>query len=210
MCHNKETSLFTFLFGCIGCILLFYFYSSSNSIRVIAFLWGYVLLMQWFEWLIWMNQSASESIQLSLTKGTMLSNLLQPVMVVILCILYLSNPSYNWFILGLLIIYISYMFVNLYYINPIFKIGITDTCHHLQYEWWKYTNWEVIFYLLPIITSIMLYIKPISLAIFESSYILITLFISIWIYKCGVPSIWCWMAAFAPFITFLYISIIKK
>lgn len=206
MCFNSYTSLISLLIGLIFCFLLWN--EKGNSVKIISVLWTFVLLMQLFEWLIWLNQHSNKSIQLFLTKCTMIANLLQPIVVVFLCVHFLPS-TYNLYLLGSLLFYISFMFIKLYYIrDPITYLTPSGSCKHLQYDWWKNTSWEVLFYLIPIIASILCCMRPLSLAIFESAYILLTLFVSIIIYSCGIPSLWCWMAAFASLFTYIFVKII--
>jgi hypothetical protein len=207
MCHNKEISITTFLIGTILNIYLFTTYSNP-IVKLIAIMWEYILLMQLIEFFVWLDQTKSNFHKIT-TRITLLLNLLQPVIIlfIMICMSPYQDRSKNILSLSLLTIYIGYMFLILYNDKePVEYLTPTDTCNHLDYKWWSTGNYGVIYYLLPIIVSVFLYIKPLSLSVFQNFYILITIVLSYFIYGCGIPSIWCWLAAFAPLFTLIFLK----
>ena len=206
MCWNKNVSFLTLLIGTVFTILLWTSYTDPY-VRVIACIWQFVLCMQLFEGLSWVSKETHDT-NLSdfATKGAFIFNVLQPIVVALLCILVSDSSLVKYTLSALIIVYAMFVLSSSTSLSqPLYKNS--DTCHHLQLYWWNnFTEWVFILYMIILIVS-CLSIKPLSLGIAQLSYIIVTLILSAWLYPCTYGSIWCWFAAFAPLATYLYLTI---
>jgi len=206
MCWNTETSVITLVIGTVFTILLLVKYPDKN-VRVVALLWQFVLFMQLFEALSWISKNTqNNTLSKFSTLGAFIFNVLQPIVAGLLCILISESTTIKYTLSILMILYIMILF---YYVsdtsfeNPLYNNE--ETCHHLQLYWWSGFSILVFILYISIISISCLSLLPLRFGIFQLSYIIITLLLSIWLYPCTYGSIWCWFAAFAPILTFLYL-----
>ena len=208
MCWNKEVSFITLIIGTVFTILLWLKYNDTN-IRVIACIWQFVLFMQLFEGLSWVSKETNnETLSIFSTKCAFIFNVLQPIAVALLCILISDSNPIKYTLATLIVIYLIILLYSVSttsFSQPLYEND--ETCHHLQLYWWNsFSNWIFIFYII-ILTVSCLSLKPLHLGIFQISYIILTFFLSNWIYPCSYGSIWCWFAAFAPLLTYIYLRL---
>jgi len=205
MCWNKNISFLTLLIGTVFTILLWTTYTDPY-VRVIACIWQFVLCMQLFEGLSWISKEEHNTgLSEFSTKGAFIFNILQPIVVALLCILVSDSSLVKYTLSALLVIYLTFVLSSPQSLDaPLYE---NDTCRHLQLYWWShFSSWVFIFYMIILIVS-CLSLKPLRLGIVQLSYIIITLILSSWLYPCTYGSIWCWFAAFAPLGTFLYLKL---
>jgi hypothetical protein len=207
MCWNKYVSFITLIIGTVFTILLWVSYP-QKTVRVIACVWQFVLFMQLFEGLSWVSKETNDERLSSIsTIGAFVFNVLQPVIVSLLCIM-ISESTPLRILLSILIC--IYTIVLLYSVSSTsFSSSLyeqSDTCHHLQLYWWgKFSPWVFVFYNILIVVSCLSF-TPLRLGLFQLGYIFLTFFLSSWFYACTYGSIWCWFAAFAPLCTFIYLQ----
>ena len=201
MCWNEETSWITLTIGLIAVVVAFV-YAPSLQVKAVALIWGFVLLMQYFDAIAWRKKGKSKFA----ATGAMIANVLQPIVVglVLLSITRASsfNQSTSVLIMVCYIAYILYALRGQSYDTLVPANG----CSHLRYKWWEDMSANTsthagMIYLVVLIALIFLLLQPTAFAGMQVAYIIITLIISSVIYTCGAASIWCWFAAFAPILT---------
>lgn len=150
-------------------------------------------MMQIWDALAWKSINNPSQRRLS-AKGAYIFNVLQPIATGLFLLLVSPNSLYKKCLaIIVMLLYISWLLVKMPY-DVDTELKPSANCSHLDYRWWREggssLNGKV--YLISLITLICL-LLPVKLAILMSSYILITLAISMRYYSCGAPSIWCWM-----------------
>jgi hypothetical protein len=207
MCINAKTSLSSFIVGTIinGIVV-----NSKPSIDyfIIALVYEFILFMQIFDFMAWTDASCGKLNQFA-TKGAFIQNMLQPVIVMLLLLYFtkIDNKLSKGIVNILLVIYISYIFYKLYYNKSpksIMCLRPTDTCKHLQYDWWNNIGYYSIFiYLIPIVISFLLLLSSSKFALIHSVYFIMSFLISGMFYACGLPSIFCLFATGGPLLNLL-------
>ncbi len=162
--------------------------------------------MQVFEALIWRDQACG-SLNKGATIGAYLANVLQPIFV--LLVLLFVTKSNIYLQMTAFILVMGYMAYILYYYNKHVKLECTKSkdCH-LYYDWWS--TFGAAFYVITLISVILLLARPLSYALMISGYILLILFIAILGFNSTIASTWCWMAAFAPIFTIFFYKMSQK
>ena len=213
MCFNEYVSLSTFVIGTIFNVLLITIIKTKEA-YTLALIWQWVLLMQLFEALIWINKKKKKknnTIKDIGTSGAYIANILQPLVIYLSILLLTNQNTYYNVILGILVaVYIGYLIMK--QITVISKKDITvdngDSCNHLYYKWWDDIN--PLYYII-LIVLLMAFAKPHKIFIPQIIYILlILLVVSVTKLKCSIASTWCFLAAFAPLLTLLYLKNIKN
>lgn len=206
MCFNEYVSFGTFIAGTIINIML-YLVFKRKDILAISLIWEWVLLMQFFEGIIWMGIKSNNEIMNTIgTYGAYIANILQPV-VFYLCIVIFTKQSPFFHIISILIIcaYISYIIYK-YFKDLHKKLKNTnngDNCPHLIYEWWK-DNVSAYVYIISLLIIVFITL-PHKVFKFQFVIISLTLLLSqITQLKCGSASTWCFLAASAPLLTLIY------
>ena len=205
MCWNKEVSFLTFAIGTVFTILLWTMYNDS-TIRSIALLWQFVLCMQIFEGLSWISkETQNEPLSHFSTYGAFIFNILQPVFISICALILTSDTTMRITISCFLLLYLVSIGWSIFSLDkPLFEH--VDTCNHLQLYWWSsFSSFVFPLYLILLGLGCATF-KPFSLGMIQYGYILVTLVLSAWIYPCTYGSMWCWFAAFAPILTFIYLK----
>jgi hypothetical protein len=205
MCFSERISWTTFILGTLLNIWVITNYS-NKVLLALTLTWQWVLLVQFFEALIWRNQpdkqNANKSICDFATKGVQLSVVTQPIiMFITLCVLSPVNARLKC---------ISALFTMAYLWWLVSEITIESDCltlskcDHLEYAWWLNMSGGAIPYVLAFIPIIFLMVRPMRIALLQFIYIYGTGFISYLLYKpCAIGSTWCWLAALAPVFTIL-------
>lgn len=212
MCWNKETSFITLIVGTLFNIILILAYP-TKEVKIIAFMWQFVLLMQLFEGLSWISKE-NEYKKLSdfSTKSAFFSNILQPVAVCIGALMLAKTIGLKVILSILIVSYIIYciiIFKNFNFTKPLYYNS--EKCKHLSLYWWndeKYKKTLFTFYLILVIFG-YLSLPTKSLGILLILYIISTLLLSKNLYPCSTGSLWCWFAAFAPIYTLICLKIIN-
>ena len=96
--------------------------------------------------------------------------------------------------------YVSFMLINLNKQTEYKSLKPSSNCKHMSLQWWSDIKNSGIIYCITLITIILLLLRPFSISIFMSFYLLITLVISSMFYSCGQASMWCWLVVPFPII----------
>ena len=136
MCINAEVSISAFIFCSITCIYL-YMRNKMND-RWIAIFFGYIGIMQLFEYLMWIDQECSGLNQLATDLG-FIHNILQPVLSLLVAYLMVKKLP-KW-------IYIPLFVYIIYSIPKIIKSKKKGQCSKPCSDKniglsWEYTNTE--------------------------------------------------------------------
>jgi hypothetical protein len=207
MCWNKEVSFATLAIGTAFNILLVTS-TTHPSVLVVAGIWQFVLFMQLFEGLSWVSkETKSSTLSDFSTKCAFVFNVLQPVVAALL-VLSITESTRVKYALSLLsavyLVVLLYSVASTSFAAPMYSNS--DTCRHLQLYWWgQFSIWVFIFYMI-LFGCACLSIAPPHLGRVQYAYIVATLLLSLWLYPCTYGSIWCWFAAFAPLVMYLYLQ----
>jgi len=201
MCWNEKISWTTLAIGTLLNIFnILYFRDTTLTLISIGIEW--LLLMQLFEALAWRDQNCG-SLNKFATNGALIANLTQPLMVCMVFLTYSPVPQkYKLLALGIAFAYISYVLYKLNQSDEYTCLRPSKTCTHLDLYWWK--NLSGLIYCAALFSIMLLLIRPIKLALFVTSYISITLLLSVLFYSCGAGSMWCWFTSFSPLIIAMY------
>jgi hypothetical protein len=206
MCFNEYVSFGTFIVGTIFNIILYTKFKTKN-ILCVSIIWQWVLLMQFFEGLIWISKN--DKMNKICSYCAYLANILQPVVTFMCIMLLTSQPLYSKIIAIIVISFYSIYMIYKYadYVKDTLTTTSTKTnCKHLNYEWWQNDSGIVYIVCLLLIMAVM---TPHKTFLFQFAIIALTLLMaSITQLNCGVASTWCFLAASAPILTLVYHSIV--
>ena len=206
MCYNEYVSIATFLTTTIINYILLKSFKGNKQIISIVIIWQWVILMQFFEAIIWISKYKKNSLNTIGTYGAYIANILQPLIVYLSIILLTNQRKEYKLIFGVLVFsYIVYCIQR--YISKIKKnikyLTNKDNCSNIYYVWWKDMNYGSIYVILLVL--LFIFAQPHSIYIPQLLYILIILLISIHTNRsCSNASIWCLMATAAPLFTLIY------
>lgn len=221
MCFDAKTSIITFIIGTIFNLLgIIYFKDSIYT--AMALVWQFVLSMQIFDAIAWLNNKCGTFWNKFATRGAYVANMMQPV-AIFMAFIAITPVSRQLKIIAtiLITIYIGWILGTSQNIGKKDCLVPDNSCNHLDYYWWNLNqnqtkkqssiNINFVMYFITLSSIIFLLVRPFSLSIINYTYITITLLISSFLYKCGTASIWCFFAAFAPILNFVvYKYILKK
>jgi hypothetical protein len=209
MCFNAKTSLFTFVIGAIGSILLIIYgnkkYKINNNIFGI-FLF-FIALIQLMDFLFWIDIKNKLGINKIVTLIGPLLNVGQPLILYAIKLIYYKPNicefnNFNLPVATLNFSYFIYLFSVYYKFISTEKILITSTKNgHLSWPWLKYYN--PIFYLILFAINIF-YLTNFnySLLLFVIVYSFLLLSMKYFYYSAG--ELWCFFGAFIPLIMFIF------
>jgi len=198
MCFNAPVSLTTFLIGIIGSLRLFYLNYKAEAI-----FYAWVVLMQLIEFFLWRNQPCNKT-NLILTNIGMLINHLEPIALWVGIILF-SKKELPSFVNILLLLYLV---LTIYYSKVFFnknKIECTtetpESSPHLHWKW-NYGQSYVIYYAYFLFCLVILSIFGLSNGTINAFIVVASYLISYAIYadKHSVGAMWCFFAAFGPWV----------
>ena len=210
MCWNAETSIITLVIGTILNVWNITYYKHP-TITAISILWQYVLLMQLFEAVAWMNQPGNgktcNNANKYAAKGAYLANVTQPIVFAVIMFAMQghkgndeSHLDQTTKIIAACVL-MGYTLWLLYATNKAPEVDCLKPeteCGNLTFTWWQHFEGNAMVYMVALISLILLMVKPFKFAAMQLSYIVATFLISAYFYSCGVGSVWCWFAAFAP------------
>jgi hypothetical protein len=203
MCFNDRVSITTYLVGIAGCINLYFNY----DLKVEAIFYGWVVQMQLIEYFLWNNQTCNKMNEIT-TKTGVIVNHLEPVILWI-AILLLSNKTLpNW----INILMILYVIATIYYTKNIEKSKIkctkvTKESNPHLYWGWNDSHYSGIYYALFLGCLNVLAIYGLEYGVIQAILITLSFTISGLIYQDtkSVGAMWCFIAAFTPWILTLII-----
>lgn len=202
MCFSKESSLTSFIAG-LGFSILGISLSKNKQEVVLHICWLVVILMQLWEYMVYDDPDNTKKCH-TVSKIAMISNLVQPLMG--LLFLFTIVPSKFQIISGcvLALIYIAH---TLYTFNFKKQYCIYNkTTQKCDLLWWsepkaKYlvATFLIVATLMPLSTLGLTKISIVSSLEVLLSFIVTSLFYSD---RAGGGSVWCYYAAFVPFLNF--------
>ena len=215
MCFNAEVSLATFIAGTIINIIVLVVYGTSPSILTVTLLWQWVLLMQFFEFLVWTfpasgpNMEQCSFIHKCTNTGAFVANIMQPVVVFCVAVAVYKPETLNVTIAAVAVVaYLCYILVKTASTNVLGECMTcvrspepSSSCSGLQYNWWKEIS--PVPYLLCLTVCIVCLIQPQWWGMTQLMWVFATLVVAIAAFGGAVPSLWCFLAAFAPVGTLL-------
>jgi len=201
MCFNEQVSLGTYIIGLIGVILLY-----KNNYIPEAIFYAWVIQMQLIEYFLWKNQPCqgeSEEINKKISVVGIIVNHLEPIVLWIAVLLFGKKlpKSINMLMLGFVIATV------LYTKNSLDENECTtvtpESSPHLFWKWNKDEKTHGAYYLYFLIALVVLSLYGLKENGMNNAVIIFLSFIlSIIIYgkKHTVGAMWCFAAAFGPFI----------
>jgi hypothetical protein len=209
MCVNAETSISAFVVGSFFNFLVAKSTSNVNYL-MIAGVYEFALIMQLFDFIAWKDPECKSYNKIA-TKGAFVFNILQPIVFIIILLIFSQVESkISKIIVGcLLLFYTGFIIYKIYYSTetPIDCLKPSINCKNLYYKWWKNIgDYGIIAYTIPIIISILLLVKSFKFSLIHSIYFIITLLISNKYYSCGTASMWCLFATGGPILNYLLLK----
>ena len=211
MCWSANASLATLIIGTVinGIILRRYY--NKEEIVIFCLAWQWVLMMQFSEYLIWIDQGCGDTNKIG-TQLALIFNLTQPIIVFILCMCTTKvDLQFKVIASVLTLVYISFMFLKLNQNSEYTCVTpSSNSCAHLDLKWWEDFKWGGLVYLIVLISVLLLLFRPFNLSRFVCAYIIIALLVSMKFYSCGAPSIWCWLVVPLPIFVALFYELFVK
>ena len=212
MCINWYTSLATFTVGTVVNAMIWHETDNVNY-RMMVIVWQFVLFMQALDFLAWIDPKCGKLNQL-VTKVAYLQNVLQPIVLGLVLLIGTQVKELKPKIYAALsiIFYICVTLYTLYFSDSPFAkaskpqacLAPTKTCQHLDYTWWHMLERSAIFvYLVPVVTCILLLLKPTTFARYNVMYVIVSYLASWLFYGCGNPTVFCLFAVGAPIMNYI-------
>jgi len=197
MCYNKEVSITTYIIGIIGCINLYF----NLNLKIEAILLAYVIQMQLVEYYIWDNISCNETNIITSKIGSIINHT-EPIILWISILLLSTKVLPRW----VNILMVLFVIITVFYTLDVFPNECTKVTKksspHLYWKWNDKENVGYIYYIIFILTLDILMITGLEHGYHFAIITTISYIISIIIYKKNksVGSMWCFIAAFIPYI----------
>jgi hypothetical protein len=198
MCFNKEVSIATYIIGMLGSIYLY-----KQGLIPEAIFYCCVVQMQLIEYFIWEHQSCQDiEINKNLTKLGILINHIEPIFLWVAIIVFSKKQLPNWVHQIMLGYIILSSIVTLHALNTVSCTTVTeDSGNHLNWQWnnIKYTG---IYYLYFLFVLVVLSIYGLPNGKLHAIIVTVAFVVSVAIYYDykSVGAMWCFMAAFAPWV----------
>jgi hypothetical protein len=181
--------------------------SLDNTHKILGLFFGFVGLMQLFDWILWSNQDLNDKTQsrinFTITKIAMVFNHLQPIILALL--IYTYKDKLN--VVSKYILSVYTIIISIYTISVFNKIKYTSVGKNKSLEWeWNVQSFANIVYFVFLLTmSILVYDH------FEYPLNIILMFLGIfgllfsksYFKSKTVGRFWCKMTAFIPLIIIL-------
>lgn len=198
MCYNEQVSISVFVVGTIFNLLLLFTFIHIPIVVALAIFLQFVVMVQLVEGFAWLGyHETTSSMILCLTT-------LQPVVLALLLFYVPETHYWGKVIIGLLIV--IYLMWLVYSLNnsPNFKSLEPGECGHLDYSFWK--NIGSVPYFILAFFAILL-IQPADIGLVVLITLLITLFLSSFLYTCKneTPSLWCLFSVITPIVLYCYL-----
>jgi hypothetical protein len=212
MCLSEETSWITLAVGSIvnGIVAYRLSFSAPEAVPVVA-IWQFALLMQLPEAFEWRAMRLKKPPSEAAAKTAMVLNVLQPIAtyVGLLVILRMTGKRLDTFRGGMATAAVS-LYAVLMTTHLIVHRSTTKSirnltgCAHLNLGWWFGISGA-----LYVCASLLIQAAlPSHILVPTMVTFVLTLVISMRLYWCGGPSMWCWMVASAPLILYSYLQML--
>lgn len=169
--------------------------------------------MQLFEALAWRTQKNKNSrLHFWATQGALISNVMQPIVVGLLCLALINGSSTTNKVLAITLMaaYIGWLIYAVNNTENFKTLTPLEGCDHLNLGWWKSFGDTIkplhgaLPYMICLFGVMFLLLRPLDLMYVSAFVIATTLLISYYLYNCGTGSMWCWLVASAPVIIGAY------
>lgn len=207
MCFNARVSIITYIIGMYGTYLLYNKKNTNNENynKIAALFFLCVIQMQLVEYILWNNQTCND-INKNITKIGIIINHLEPIILYLGFLLY-QKDYLTPFINNYMIIYII---ITIIYTISIFnsKCSLVTEISKPHIYWdWNYKKYYELYYSYFLLT-LMILLYHITKTNKKYLFIFITIFsfsLSYLLYYDikSVGSLWCFFAAFMPYIGLL-------
>lgn len=205
MCFSPEVSLATFLIGTIGAA--FAYSLGTVTDHIIAVFLGYVALMQGIEWILW-NHQTCDSFHKQVSLAGMILNLSQPIVFGLLILMFNTRPRYK---LPIIAIMISSIVYSINYVVQ-YKDDLQCTTPrpndpHLVWNWTVMDSYQHMWflYIAVFVAIAMLGMPTLQSSLLVSISMIFGMITSILVYpRQDMGAMWCFFAAFTPFIYYIY------
>tara|TARA_Y100000991_G_scaffold215051_1_gene204320 strand:+ start:115 stop:726 length:612 start_codon:yes stop_codon:yes gene_type:complete len=193
MCYNYEVSITTFIIGTLATLYNISVFGANPVYLSISIFWMGAIIMQLWEALLWKDYNC-----VLFSKLAKYTNLLQPLLGLWLLLIpnYISKNKIN--------VSIVYVVIIIYFLTvlPLFlkNYNCIKNKDGIALKWWTYTTAVAYVVTILILMKILL---PDKLFEYQAIFFIGGLIFANLITKKKSPgrvgSIWCWIAAAAPF-----------
>jgi hypothetical protein len=198
MCFNSQVSLITFIIGALGSIRLY-----NLGYKPEAYFYAWVIFMQLIEYFLWNNQKCDNTNK-NLTNAGIFINHLEPI-ILWLSILYFNQNKLPSFVNAYMIIYLilTFLYTKTLFNNKNLECTTVteESTPHLHWKWNYGKNFSL-YYAYFIGGLVLLSLYGLDKGFSNSIALLLSFGLSFYIYsnKKAVGAMWCFMAAFVPWI----------
>jgi hypothetical protein len=198
MCFNKEVSIATYIIGMLGSVYLY-----KQGFIPEAIFYSCVVQMQLIEYFLWKHQSCKDiQTNQKLTKLAIIINHIEPVFLWVAIIVFSKMQLPFWIHQVMFVYIICSVIITLHALNTVSHTTVTeDSGSHLNWQWnnLKYTG---IFYLYFLFVLVVLSVYGLPNGKIHAMVITVAFIVSIAIYYDykSVGAMWCFIAAFVPWI----------
>jgi hypothetical protein len=199
MCFDAKTSLATFLTGTFLSLMVMTYalFQKQTSLALLSGGWMWVILMQWWEFMIWKNWEKHTA-----SHFAYVFNIMQIPLLYFLFIL--SSPVslvFKAIATGIVFVYLCIM------LYPNINGDVTQQSGHLTYSWWS-SRVRSTTYFIGLASIFLLLVRPFSWSMACVTTLFVLLGLSMLIYgQQNTPSLWCFFAVFFPVLALVYTKI---
>ena len=226
MCYSKDQSQVSFLTNLItSCILYNYHDTNNTAHKILAVFFGFVGLMQLFDWIFWENQDISNSKQASInfafTKIAMFANHLQPIVLAYLIYYFNGNlGNISQIMIGIYsvaaIIYTVYAYNNITYTLEQ-KIPVRNILSDDKIKPTLYWQWNTLNNNLPVYLIFLATLGVLAYENFKFPINIVFAFINVFTYLLSgyyykgqsLGRWWCNMASYTPLFILLISNLVE-
>ena len=210
MCFSETHSWTAFTVGTLFTIFNIVVFNKKLVYVLVSIFWYFGVSMQFWEGLLWSDKTDDPKFSKTVTHAALINNILQPV--VILLLLFLKENRNIYLILlsfSIALFYLTSVFLNVDMTK--YKTIEEKDKNQISLLWWdpsrnRDKTLPVSMYFITIILLIALLggtrkFKIFTIALFMTSFLLSHI---IYDKKKNIGSVWCYFAAFIPFLNTIY------
>ncbi len=201
MCWNQHVSWLTFILGTLLNVVCAWYSNTRHLLWYLLF--QSVIMVQLGEALIWRDPMGGQTAKIG-TYIAFFGVWLQPLIGFLLLYSFHIHPLYQILLSFFIIFYIVFSIPEFNRLQENIYVPICDPDSngtHIYFKAWDNSVFMPSLYLL---CSLFLLAITFPLYPFVSSYLILTMFLSMILYKRTFSSMWCWFAVVSPLICFLY------
>ena len=203
MCYTIKSSIHAFVVNIVFCIILYMYANNKdnnkNSLKILAFFFLYVGVMQFWDILFW-SYEEKHPYNSYATKMAMVWNHFEPI-VLYLLILFITKKTDTISTITIVFYTLCMMLYTSCHWKQVKTTGLNDTGNSLYWKW-NYMDGSVSFYALFLATLLLIIYRNFTGWIRNVSFALtlITFTFSAYKYQIdkSVGRFWCYFAAYLP------------